>query len=254
MKELIKSIFLRAGYHIGEVPRPNRELKQIPDWQFYQPFLHGQRMFSPWLGFGPFEGYCAVARERSLVTADRCWILWSLARQALSLDGDFWECGVYQGGTAAMFARFLKASGSQKKLHLFDTFKGMPCTLKGVDWHKEGDFADTSLESVRAYVGAEELCVYHQGLIPETFAGLETANIAFAHIDVDIYQSVMDCMNFIFPRLEPGGFMVFDDYGVPTCPGARKAVDEFFAGKKVVPLVLPTYQAVVFNPPRTDSK
>ena len=91
-----------------------------------------------------------------------------------------------------MFARFLKASRSQKKLHLFDTFKGMPSTLKGVDWHKAGDFADTSLESVRAYVGAQEQCVYHQGLIPETFAGLETAKIAFAHIDVDIYQSVMD--------------------------------------------------------------
>jgi O-methyltransferase len=249
MKELIKSIFLRAGYHIGEVPRPDGALKQIPDWQFYQPFLHGQRLFSPWNGLGSFKEYCALAQERSLVTPDRCWILWSLARQALSLDGDFWECGVYRGGTAAMFARVLSSAGSQKKLHLFDTFKGMPRTLKGVDQHQEGDFADTSLESVKGYVGAEERCVYHQGFMPETFQGMEGAKIAFAHIDVDIYQSVMDCMNFIFPRLEPGGFMVFDDYGHPGCPGARKAVDEFFTGKKVVPLVLPTYQAIVFKPP-----
>ena len=40
--------------------------------------------------------------------------------------------------------------------------------------------------------------------------------------------------------------MVFDDYGFPTCPGAKAAVDEFFHGRKEVPLVLPTGQAVVF--------
>ncbi len=41
--------------------------------------------------------------------------------------------------------------------------------------------------------------------------------------------------------------MVFDDYGFPTCPGARQAVDEFFEGTKSVPLVIPTGQAIVFK-------
>jgi O-methyltransferase len=40
--------------------------------------------------------------------------------------------------------------------------------------------------------------------------------------------------------------MVFDDYGTPTCPGARLAVDEFFADKNENPLIIPTGQAVVF--------
>ena len=43
--------------------------------------------------------------------------------------------------------------------------------------------------------------------------------------------------------------MIFDDYGFPTCPGARQAVDEFFADKREVPFVLPTGQAVVFVQP-----
>jgi len=48
------------------------------------------------------------------------------------------------------------------------------------------------------------------------------------------------------PQFSAGGFF-FDDYGFPTCPGARQAVDEFFADKPEVPLVLPTGQAIVIK-------
>ena len=53
----------------------------------------------------------AVAHRRAaattLVSPDRCHVLYSLARQALGLQGDFWECGVYKGGTAAMLAEII---------------------------------------------------------------------------------------------------------------------------------------------------
>jgi len=64
---------------------------------------------------------------------------------------------------------------------------------------------------------------------------------------VDIYQSIHDCCHHIYPRLSPGAMMVFDDYGFPSCPGARKAVDEFFHDKPERPLVLPTAQAIVIR-------
>jgi O-methyltransferase len=86
-----------------------------------------------------------------------------------------------------------------------------------------------------------------QGFIPDTFCGLEQAQIAFAHIDVDIYKSIADCLNFIWPRLSVGGFMVFDDYGFPSCPGARASVDQFFVDKTCAPLCLQTGQALVFK-------
>ena len=43
----------------------------------------------------------------------------------------------------------------------------------------------------------------------------------------------------------PGGMIVFDDYGFPSCPGARRAVDEAFANRPEVPICLPTGQALV---------
>jgi O-methyltransferase len=57
----------------------------------------------------------------------------------------------------------------------------------------------------------------------------------------------LDALEFIWPRLVSGGFIVFDDYGFPTCPGAREAVDEFFDAKDSIPLCLPTGQAIVFK-------
>jgi len=44
--------------------------------------------------------------------------------------------------------------------------------------------------------------------------------------------------------------LVFDDYGFPSCAGGKRAIDEFFAGKPEVPIVLPTGQAIVVKLPR----
>jgi O-methyltransferase len=84
------------------------------------------------------------------------------------------------------------------------------------------------------------------GLIPDSFTSGLPDVISLAHIDVDLYRSIMDCCIHIYPHMAHCGFMVFDDYGLPTCPGARKAVDEFFRDKPEVPVLLPTGQAVVF--------
>jgi O-methyltransferase len=239
-KKTIRSITSACGFEVRRV-RPPAKLPAIPDAELYQP------VFSPWLGGGDFKQYYDLAAPKSLVSPDRCYVLYTLLRQAVSVAGDVWECGVYKGGTAAMMAAMLHQYAPQKKIYLFDTFEGMPDTDPVKDWHKQGDFSDTSLETVSAYVGLKEQCVFRKGFIPDTFKGLETATIAFAHIDVDIYKSISDCLEFIWPRLSVGGFIVFDDYGFPSCPGARAAVDEFFAGKDFFPLCLHTGQALVFK-------
>lgn len=241
IKRWIRQFLRSKGYAITPIPELPEFARDIPDASFYAP------LFSPWLGFGEFRQHLDTASRHTLVSADRCYVLFTLATQALQLDGEFWECGVYRGGTAHLLADLIASSDPGRPLRLFDTFAGMPPTDAVRDLHSQGDFADTSLEAVRKRIGARASVHYHQGRIPATFAGLETRTIALAHIDVDIYQSVLDSVEFIMPRLARGGFIVFDDYGFPTCPGARQAVDEFFAERPEKPLVLPTGQAVVFN-------
>lgn len=239
VKSALKNVALSLGYEIRRV-KPLSRFKKIPNAEFYRPY------YSPWFG-NAFARYYATLASHTLVTIDSCYILHTLLNQALSVEGDVWECGVYRGGTAALFAKVIAESGKAKKLYLFDTFTGMPATDKTRDLHSKGDFSDTSAEAVEAYINSPNIAVLQKGYIPDTFSGLESHRIAFAHIDVDIYKSVMDSLSFIWPRLSPGGFLVIDDYGFPSCPGARQAVDEFFAKRNVRPLCLSTAQAIVFK-------
>lgn len=243
MGAAIRKAARRVLFALGlDIKRAHRTSPpSIPDGEFYAP------LFSPWLGYGDFGHYLQLVGSVSLVSPDRIYVLYTLALNALRLAGEFWECGVYKGGTARMFAELLSSQGADRVLHLYDTFAGMPETDAAHDLHQMGDFSDTSLESVRSFVGNRSRTEFHPGFIPDTFTPMQNSAIAFAHIDVDIYRSVKDCCAFIYPRLVPGGTMIFDDYGFPTCPGARQAIDEFFQDKPEIPLVLPTGQAVVIR-------
>ena len=252
IQKTARFILAALGYRLSRLHNTTAAtaaLPDIPDRDCYVPLeCNNALLFRPWLRDKPFNDILQSVRCSSLVSADRFHVLWTLARQASLLSGDFVECGVYKGGTARLLAEIIANSGNSKRLHLFDTFAGMPRT-GGMDIHQQGDFSDTSLGKVKNFVGHDDYVQFYPGLIPDTFAGLDHIRIAFAHVDVDIFQSVMDCCTFIYPRLIDGAFMIFDDYGFPTCPGARQAVDTFFDDKLEQPLVLPTGQAVVFKSP-----
>ena len=244
LKEIVKSAVNKIGFQVSRLPESPGEL---PDYGDYPDKEHYLPNFTAWLALPDFRKYFEIASSHTLLNAQGCYNIYSFLSQALFLEGDVWECGVYKGGTAALMANMIRDKAPQKNLLLFDTFEGMPKTNEEFDWHKEGDFADTSIETVKKFVGNEEIARYHQGFIPDTFKGLEGAKICFAHIDVDIYQSVHDSIAFIWPRLSIGGFVIFDDYGQPSCAGARKAVDEYFSDKPVVPYNLPEGKALVIK-------
>jgi len=233
-------MLLRDNLPLGMVFRWRAVLQQVSDAQLCRP------TFQPWL-LPEFRSIYGEISRKTLLNAERAWTVYSLARQALGVEGDFLEAGVYRGGTALLLRRVLDRKPGRRRLHLFDTFAGMPQTDPSRDRHRQNDFGDTSVEAVSGFVGRGEKIIFHEGLIPGTFNGLEESRFAFSHIDVDLYRSVRDCCLFVYPRTVTGGIILFDDYGFPSCPGARQAVDEFFADKPEFPLVLRTGQAVVFS-------
>lgn len=160
----------------------------------------------------------------------KCRGLTVTVAHALEVEGEFWECGVYLGGSATRIAELIP----NRRLRLFDSFEGLPKpgvydNPEHVDNFKPKKRA-LARRNIKAALRWHKHWSLHDGWMPRTFEGLEDCKIAFAHIDVDIWRSHVDCMNFIWPRLVSGGFMLFDDFGNRRdWPGATIAINSFAA-------------------------
>ena len=185
--------------------------------------------------------------EYTLVDHARCYFLYKIAKNFAEMDGEAVEVGVYKGGTARILTSIF--SRQKKNIYLFDTFDGMPITDKNRDKHTEGDFADCSLEAVEKLLSDLSNYKIYKGYFPKTASDIIKKKFCFVHIDVDIYQSVKDCCEFFYNKMVHGGIMVFDDYGWPSCPGAKEAVDEFFYDKREAVVYIPSGQAIVLKLP-----
>jgi len=174
-----------------------------------------------------------------------CYMLYQFAMNSRSTPGMVAEIGVYKGGSARLLAKVFE--GSDKQIHLFDTFEGMPEVNKDIDIFKKGSFNDTSLEFVQEYLIDMDGIEFHKGIFPDTASYENDEEYCFVHVDVDILQSVKDCCEYFYPRLSKGGIMIFDDYGYRKCPGAKIAVDEYFEKKDCLPIYLPTGQCVIIK-------
>jgi len=214
----------------------------------------GHLVYTPWFVLNSEFAELIVKVKQSgplIVSLDRCYMLYQFCKYATSIEGDIVECGTYTGGTAYLLASIMKAKGvTYKRLHLFDTFQGMPdIAIPERDVHAPGDFGDTCLDYVQKRLREFPFVEFHPGFIPDTFSEIANINrFSFVHVDVDIYPTALECCKWFWPRLSRGGVMLFDDYGFWSYRRAiRAAVDEFFATIEDKPIVLPTAQAVVIK-------
>lgn len=237
----------------GYIVRPPYENRDIPDRDSYKFYASGLPVYHPWEQDPDIRALMADLAKlgtMTLVDWDRMWTLKWAFLQTVSVPGEIWEAGVYRGGSALMLKRLMLTTWRRDAvpwLRLFDSFEGLPAVNPRLDLHEEGEFADTSLEAVRRLLGEDRFLDFRVGWIPRTFKGLSGASVRLAHIDLDLYQSTIDCCEFVYRQMARGGVMLFDDYGFESCPGARKAIDTFFADKPECPLAIPTGQAVVFR-------
>ena len=180
-----------------------------------------------------------VGRDNSH-SADRKYFLRSVLQLTRPVPGDTAECGVYQGASSYLICAATRGSG--KTHHLFDSFAGLsaPGAADGEHWQTH-DFATDeaiALERLAEFPNVQ----LHKGWIPSAFHEVADLPFSFVHVDVDLYEPTHESVEFFYPRLNPGGILLCDDYGFGTCPGAKQAVDEFMADKPEPLIHVPTGQ------------
>ena len=144
------------------------------------------------------------------------------------VPGALVECGVLDGGTAAIMA----FGCSLREVHLFDSWEGLPAVTA-----EDGDAAMWSgqvvgnpkrVVAVMSALGIElSRLRFHKGWFADTFPITQIDSIALLHIDGDFYDSVKLSLERWAPKMAPGGFIQIDDYD--SFAGCTKAVDEFLS-------------------------
>lgn len=159
---------------------------------------------------------------KTIIGQDRLIVLQSVAEYCQSIPGHYAEFGVFYGGSLDL----IRKAAPGKAVFGIDSFEGLPEPNHPADTHKRGDFKVLELSDVvKQFINTNvELFI---GFSPEVFKQLPDVQYAFVHVDVDLYRSVKDAIDYFFPRLSPEGIMVFDDYGFDSCKGAKVACDEF---------------------------
>ena len=91
----------------------------------------------------------------------------------------------------------------------------------------------------------EHMVRIYKGWIPERFPEVQNTTFSLVHIDVDLYEPTLESLKFFYERMTPCGVILCDDYGSLSCPGAKRAFDEFFSDKPEALIELPTAQALI---------
>jgi O-methyltransferase len=157
------------------------------------------------------------------------------------LLGDIVECGVWNGGSAAVMGASCKEGVSPKKrsIWLFDSFQGLPPPDER-DSDKERKFYFNgwnkgNIDNVEVIFKDFGISLKDVHIVPGWFQStLKSApikNIAILHIDADWYDSVKIVLDELFNKVVPNGFIVLDDYFY--WQGCKKAVHDFFSENNI---------------------
>jgi len=168
--------------------------------------------------------------------ADACQLV-SALRATKYVAGDIAEVGTAAGGSARLIGQY----SSGKTIHVFDTFEGLPKPGPIDVMFHEGQYK-SDIAAVQNYLKGLPV-EFHKGLFPASAASVQNRAFSFVHLDVDLYRSVTDCLEFFYPRLTPGGILVCHDYLLAD--GVTKAIEDFFSGRPESPIELIGYQAMI---------
>jgi hypothetical protein len=168
---------------------------------------------------------------------------YELYRTARDVPGEIVECGVFKGASLLRFAMFREMFGDTdaKRLIGFDTFGEFPVPEYEPDKERREAFVEEagaesiSKEQLSGVFDEKGIRNYDfvagdvNDTLSEYLENHPELRISLLNIDVDVYGATKTILEQLYPRVVPGGVVLFDDYG--KFPGETKAVDEYFADK-----------------------
>lgn len=151
------------------------------------------------------------------------------------IPGDLIETGVWRGGATIFMKALLKANGiNDRVVWVADSFEGLPKPNekyeldKGSLFHKQQELA-VSLEEVKnnflKYDLFDENVKFLKGWFKDTLPKAPIKKLALLRLDGDMYESTMDALVNLYPKLSYGGYIIIDDWN--AVKGCKAAVNDY---------------------------
>jgi O-methyltransferase len=155
------------------------------------------------------------------------------------IEGDVVEFGCFIGTTSLFLRRMLDELNSSKTLHVYDSFVGLPdktiedASVAGSEF-KAGELKASKRSLIRNFKKAGlRIPKIHKSWFRDLKPKDLPDVIAFGFIDGDFYNSIVDSLELVWPRLSVGGQLVVDDFMSSNLPGVTRAISDFFIGSDV---------------------
>lgn len=181
----------------------------------------------------PFDEILKETHGHTMIGPEKFRMLYDIAIMTKYVPGDAAEAGVWAGGALYLLASVYDGC---KIIHGFDSWEGLPGLTKedcveGTErvegFYKGWGKIEPPFEYLAKF-GARILL--HKGWFADTLHDVEDTTFCLVHVDCDLYEPIKECCEFFVPRVNPGGWIIFDDYiDGEKWPGAVKAVDDYFA-------------------------
>ncbi|MEM7351993.1 MAG: TylF/MycF family methyltransferase [Acidobacteriota bacterium] len=162
------------------------------------------------------------------------------------VPGDLIETGVWRGGATIFMRAILQAYGIVNRIvWVADSFRGVPPPnfekypeVPGLDLSRFDALA-VSLEKVKTnferYGLLDQQVRFLKGWFKDTLPQAPIEQLSILRLDGDLYESTIDALSSLYPKLSDGGFVIIDDYFIPAC---AKAVEDYRLEQKIMDEIL----------------
>lgn len=198
-----------------------------------ESYPSGSKYVSSLFDFGLIEEvyeFSLTKCEKKCQVAD-AYDLCQLAFQTKDTEGAIAEFGSYRGHSGLIICEFAKRLNIKKQIYLCDTFGNFPRENIGVDklWSNTHELDFEKIKKLFQNYNNVRLI---RGDFSETIDTIPEDKFSLVYVDCDSYRAVRLVSERIYPKLNSGSVIIYEDYGHVSCLGARYAVDEFYRNKK----------------------
>jgi len=171
-----------------------------------------------------------------------CWA----AERALSLDGDFVECGVNRGGMSLSVMDYVGFKNIDKTFFLLDTYCGFPKHLRHLAAVANRNGYEECYEAVvRTFADFRNVNII-RGSIPETLNQVKADRVCYLSLDMNCAEPEIAAMRYFWTKLVPGAIVLLDDYAFSESYRRQKnAFDALCRELNFNILSLPTGQGLI---------